>query len=155
MKELNELLNDLVNKFFEPEQLPHGEYLQYLFVRRKITSLYEDRKAKYALDMGKLSKELESARAGMREIYEVWAGCEGLAEKTAPEAYQARLILEMKDIASRFKEKSMCEMHNELIMAVESKHNGETRHETALKYIKQAENSINLAGEVIPPEEGK
>jgi len=32
--------------------------------------------------------------------------------------------------------------YNELIMAVERKWDGETRHETALKYIKQAEAQI-------------
>ena len=36
-------------------------------------------------------------------------------------------------------------MYNELLHAVESKHNGETRHETALKYIKQVEIGRNIA----------
>lgn len=37
------------------------------------------------------------------------------------------------------------EKYNELIMAVESKHEGETRHETALRYIKQVEQGSNQA----------
>ena len=43
-------------------------------------------------------KELEGA---MREVYEVWAGSEGLVESTAPEAYQSNMIREMRDIAGR------------------------------------------------------
>lgn len=35
--------------------------------------------------------------------------------------------------------KNLEEKYLELLYAVESKHNGETRHETALKYIQQAE----------------
>ncbi len=31
------------------------------------------------------------------------------------------------------------ELYNELIMAVETKHEGETRHQTALRYIKACE----------------
>ena len=35
------------------------------------------------------------------------------------------------------------EKYNELIMAVESKYEGESRHETALRYIKEAERGGN------------
>jgi hypothetical protein len=35
------------------------------------------------------------------------------------------------------------ERYNELIMAVENKYPGETRHETALRYIREAETSNN------------
>ena len=35
----------------------------------------------------------------MREIYEVWAGSEGILSETASEAYQDRLIQQMKSIA--------------------------------------------------------
>jgi hypothetical protein len=35
---------------------------------------------------------------------------------------------------------SIRDKYNELIMAVESKHEGETRHETALRYIREREN---------------
>jgi len=39
------------------------------------------------------------------------------------------------------------EKYNELIMAVGNKYEGETRHETALRYIKQAEQSSGVASE--------
>lgn len=42
--------------------------------------------------------ELETS---MREIYEVWAGSEGIVTTTTPEAYQTRLIEEMRDIAAK------------------------------------------------------
>lgn len=45
---------------------------------------------------------------------------------------------------ARQTEEKMIEKYNELIMAVEKKHEGETRHETALRYIKQAESSLSL-----------
>ena len=45
-------------------------------------------------------EEIETLRAKLREIYEVWAGSEGFATKTAPEAYQSFLIKEMRDIAA-------------------------------------------------------
>lgn len=38
---------------------------------------------------------------------------------------------------------TITEKYDELIMAVESKYKGETRHETALRYIKQFENCID------------
>jgi len=42
------------------------------------------------------------------------------------------------------KQKDITEKYNELIMAVGRKYEGETRHETALKYIKQAENNVGI-----------
>lgn len=54
---------------------------------------------------GEIMKQAERIREledGMREIYEVWAGSEGVVETTAPEAYQAHLICEMRDIAAKF-----------------------------------------------------
>ena len=47
-------------------------------------------------------EEIAKLRAGMREIYEVWAGSEGLVEETASEAYQVRLIKQMRDIAADY-----------------------------------------------------
>lgn len=44
---------------------------------------------------------VDELRQGMREIYEVWAGSESFIPETAPEAYQQKLIEEMRDIASR------------------------------------------------------
>ena len=45
----------------------------------------------------------------------------------------------------------LIELYNELIMAVGNKYKGETRHETALKYIKRAEavNGLQLSKTVI------
>lgn len=40
--------------------------------------------------------------AGMKEIYEIWAGSEGFVPQTAPEAYQQHLLLQIKDVAARF-----------------------------------------------------
>jgi len=44
-------------------------------------------------------EQLRVLREAMREIYEVWAGSEGISETTAPEAYNAHLIYQMRDIA--------------------------------------------------------
>lgn len=41
------------------------------------------------------------------------------------------------------KKKELQEKYNQLLYAVERKFPGETRHETALKYIKQAESWAN------------
>lgn len=40
--------------------------------------------------------------AEKQAVYECWAGSEGIAETTAPEAYLAHLIKQMRDIASKF-----------------------------------------------------
>lgn len=40
--------------------------------------------------------------------------------------------------------KSLAEEYDELIAAVESKYEGESRHETALRYIKERERSIKI-----------
>ena len=45
-------------------------------------------------------EEIAKLRSKMREIYEVWAGSEGLVADTAPEAYQVHLIEQMRDIAA-------------------------------------------------------
>lgn len=50
----------------------------------------------------------------------------------------AELELEVKDLMKKY---------NELIMSVERKHEGESRHETALRYIREAERSGDCAGE--------
>lgn len=42
--------------------------------------------------------------------------------------------------------KSLAEEYDELIAAVESKYEGESRHETALRYIKEREHSIKIEG---------
>lgn len=44
--------------------------------------------------------------SGMREIYEVWAGSEQCKPETAVEAYQQRIIDEMRDIAAKFLKES-------------------------------------------------
>ena len=36
-----------------------------------------------------------------REVYEIWAGSDGMVPETAPEAYQERLINQMRDAAKR------------------------------------------------------
>lgn len=42
------------------------------------------------------------------------------------------------------KQLDLVDSYQELLYAVETKVDGETRHETALKYIKQAERGVNL-----------
>ena len=46
--------------------------------------------------------QIADLKAGMREIYEVWAGSEEFKLDTPLEMYQKRLIEDMRDIASRF-----------------------------------------------------
>lgn len=36
-----------------------------------------------------------------REVYEIWAGSDGMVPETAPETYQKRLIHQMRDAAAR------------------------------------------------------
>ena len=48
----------------------------------------------------KKSKKIKILKSAMREIYEVWAGSEGLVDTTASEAYQMMLIENMRDIAA-------------------------------------------------------
>ncbi len=45
-------------------------------------------------------EEIVELRTMLREIYDVWAGSEGLVTTTAQEAYQAHLIKDMRDIAA-------------------------------------------------------
>ena len=47
-----------------------------------------------------LIEKVESLRAALREIYEVWAGSEAVILETATEKYQQFLIEEMRDIAA-------------------------------------------------------
>lgn len=47
-------------------------------------------------------KEIDGLKSGMREIFEVWGGAEGFVTKTAPEAYQEKLIKDMAGIARTF-----------------------------------------------------
>ena len=36
-----------------------------------------------------------------REVYDIWAGIEGFVPKTAPEAYQQRIIDQMREAAAK------------------------------------------------------
>lgn len=44
---------------------------------------------------------IATLEAGMREIYEVWAGSDGFIPETAPEGYQQQIIKQMVDIAAK------------------------------------------------------
>ncbi len=57
-------------------------------------------------DNTKLKTKLCEANKVIREIYEIWAGSDGLIPETAPEAYQERLILQMKNGASMYIKKN-------------------------------------------------
>ena len=46
------------------------------------------------------NEKVEKLYDAMRDIYEVWAGSEGVVLLTDTEKYQARLIKEMRDIAA-------------------------------------------------------
>ena len=82
------------------------------------------------------------------------------AHKSCVESLQAELEAERAELKKQYQIEirtnenythareqylAISDMYSELLHAVESKHNGETRHETALKYIKQAENSIMIS----------
>jgi len=49
----------------------------------------------------------------------------------------SKLIQKIEELEER------ADMHSELLYAVQRKFEGETRHETALRYIKQAESFTN------------
>ena len=46
-----------------------------------------------------LSERIEALEAGLREVFEEWAGSEGFIPETAPEAYLLQLTKRMADIA--------------------------------------------------------
>ena len=48
----------------------------------------------------KLRAENEQLKAALRDVYEVWAGSEGFIPETAPEAYQQKIIKDMRDYAA-------------------------------------------------------
>lgn len=54
---------------------------------------------------------------------------------------------EMPAVEDMTQQQSVEEKYRELIMAVESKYPTETRHETALRYIHEAENRLSEAQE--------
>jgi hypothetical protein len=80
-----------------------------------------------------------------------------LIDETEKQAYKEGLSLRMgycdDELIARIKEQAQKEMreikdkYQELILAVENKHQGETRHQTALRYIKNAEKSSGQVSE--------
>ncbi len=56
-----------------------------------------------------------------------------------PEPYAGRAAESAARAKANRKRNSLRELYNELIMAVEKKHEGETRHQTALRYIRERE----------------
>jgi hypothetical protein len=48
-----------------------------------------------------IQTRLNTAMQALREVYEIWAGMEGFESQTAPEAYQRRIIEQMRDAAQR------------------------------------------------------
>ena len=49
---------------------------------------------------GTLTEQLAASQQALRNVYEVWAGSEGIPEpKTCPEAYLIQLIQQMRDAA--------------------------------------------------------
>lgn len=52
-------------------------------------------------------------------------------------------LLDFIDSILQKERNRICEEYNELILAVGNKYEGETRHETALRYIKEAEKPTN------------
>lgn len=58
----------------------------------------------YQIKIGKQIKgvrETDEYKRAFREIYEVWAGSEGVKAETKTEAYQESLIKKMRDIAAK------------------------------------------------------
>jgi len=50
--------------------------------------------------IAELCAENEQLKAALRDVYEVWAGSEGFIPKTASEAYQQKIIRNMRDYAA-------------------------------------------------------
>lgn len=48
-----------------------------------------------------IQTKLTTAMRALREVYEIWGGMEGFEPQTAPEAYQRRIIEQMRDAAQR------------------------------------------------------
>jgi hypothetical protein len=48
-----------------------------------------------------LRGESEPTCPHCREVYDIWAGIEGFVPKTAPEAYQQRIIDQMREAAAK------------------------------------------------------
>lgn len=48
-----------------------------------------------------IADERDRLRETLREVYEIWAGMEGFEPQTAPEAYQKRIIEQMRDAVAR------------------------------------------------------
>jgi len=71
---------------------------------------------------------------------------EELVEQTVNAIHNNLRLIEAlcDEILERSRRKNVDEKYNELILAVGNKHEGETRHQTALRYIKQAEESVGL-----------
>lgn len=67
---------------------------------------------------------------------------------SAPDGWDAGKIVHVeapRQFQDRYKERSYQERYLELLYAVERKHPGESRHKTALRYIRQAEQSSGVA----------
>lgn len=67
--------------------------------------LYDDEiYAEYAVENEKLKKQVETLRAAMHDIYEVYAGSEGIPRpETCSEAYLYDLVMGMARIAAKHK----------------------------------------------------
>lgn len=97
----NERLSGFCKEFVYGEDNPQ----YYKTMDEKIAELnqeIDDSDDMYLARIHKLEQEIEQLKNGMREIYEVWAGSEGLVDTTASEAYQMHLIEEMRDIAQLY-----------------------------------------------------
>jgi hypothetical protein len=64
-----------------------------------LASDYDALAAETTAYVDKLVAEKRALEAAMREIYEVYAGMEGVVPYTAPELYQYRVIKQMAEIA--------------------------------------------------------
>ncbi len=99
------------------------------------------------LDVESFHKQLCELRdrripAAPQRIYD-GHGCMRLpAEDTDPDIVLADC---KKSIESLLSAGQQAEKYNELLMAVENKYPNETRHETALRYIKQAEQNTRIS----------
>ena len=93
-----------------------------------------------------MSEQLRKAVEGMLRIEDIWlprvANVEHQGEAKALHEARDAMLNALKD--TRPSPYSQIEQnYNELIMAVSNKYKGETRHQTALKYITEREN-INV-----------
>jgi hypothetical protein len=85
-------------------------------------------------------------------VIETWQGAHVIPEETMKRVTAGDMLFSEIDlfdelaatiVAEWMRYMPIAKDYNELLMAVENKYEGETRHQTALRYIQEAERSCN------------